>query len=136
MPEYSEAMSEISGYPKALSHAGTGGGGITPKVLNVTVSEDSNAVANIQTIEDNYYEIAYIGIGETKAVKYIAWPEGEGISTPIELQNGGTITLTGPEGVEYDSGYINVSDTVADGAAVTLKIENSLLPPDDDHPLG
>ena len=33
---YPETMSELTNYPKALSHAGTGGGDASVKTLNVT----------------------------------------------------------------------------------------------------
>ena len=122
---YPETMSEIANYPKALSHAESGGG-ITPKVLNVTVSADSNLSANIQTIEGNYYANTVIGIGETKAVKYIAWPEETDFAASIALNTlGETTIVTGPEGVEIANGKLVVGATVADGAAVTLKIEGS-----------
>ena len=123
---YPEAMSEIANYPKALSHAGSGGGA-NLKTLNLV----NNTARNIRfsyCVIDGYYNDIIVNAGETAAVQYVT-PSTEVIDYPIDyiigimgsLEN---VTVDTPAGVEYVTDYppagLYISNAAADGATVTF----------------
>lgn len=103
MADYSEALSEISGYPKALSHAGSGGGGdlSTAKVkINgdgriflAHISENISASFGAVTGNGNTYDVILAngkaaGTGDIETQVTV-------ISGAAELAGGRNIMITG-----------------------------------------
>ena len=131
MTDYSEAMSEISGYPKALSHAGSGGS-VNVKTINIKNDRSAYFFVTGYIDENNCYnsdESAAVQINqnETKSFKYIMPSENSvwamSASTNIYLE-------TTPDGIDVDGGEIAIYATAQNGLTITV-IDNG----GDDEPI-
>ncbi len=119
---YPETMSEISGYPKALSHAESGGGGdVSVKTLNVTNGSNERFSLRGALVGGKYGTIE-IATNSTVAVQYVEPIEDYMLSCDTLLQMSGTQ----PEGVTIASATIGcniyINSEVADGTAVTFTV--------------
>lgn len=123
MAEYSEALSELSGYPKALSHAGAGGGA-NLKTLNI-VNNTAESIYFYNCIVGGYWGDITVGSGETAAVQYVTPIADEGdapiafiISVEGTLTN---VTVNTPEGITYvEETSLDILNGAEDGATVTF----------------
>lgn len=123
---YPETLSELANYPKALSHAGTGGeggGNVSVKTLNVT-NGSNESVSLSGAIVNGKYGTIEIAANSTVAVQYIE-PDAEktyNLSCASQL----TISGTQPEGViiggTMSGSNVEIQSTAADGAAVTFTV--------------
>ena len=124
---YPETMSEIANYPKALSHAESGGGA-NLKTLNI-VNNTAINISFVGCIVDGYFSAKEVNAGETAALQYVT-PSAEGgedavsYALTIETTLGSNITVTTPDGVTYRSAFppagLYISNEAADGATVTF----------------
>lgn len=135
MVEYPEAMSQLSRYPKALSHAESGGGNVNLKTIVVTNAEDSVAALRIAGgIVDGVYDTVTIEAGETKTVTYVEQTDAyNNVSQPyykkMAMFASGSNELAA---VSADAGLsvadkevILIETTAADGAKITVKLSES-----------
>ena len=125
---YPETLSELTNYPKALSHAGAGGGA-NLKTLNI-VNNTAKNISFVGCIVDGYFSAKEVNAGETAALQYVT-PSADGgedaVAYPltIESQIGNNITVSTPDGVTYRSAFppagLYILNEAADGATVTFK---------------
>lgn len=121
MTDYSEALSEISGYPKELSHAGTGGS-VNVKTINIKNGRSEYFLVTGYIDENNCYnnnqdEAVQIEPDETKTFKYLMPSENSSwamiASTNIYLE-------TTPDGIDLDGDEIAILATAQDGLTITV----------------
>ena len=138
MAEYSEAMSEISGYPKALSHAGAGGGGFTLKsVLFENTTENEVIIHHCITAEGKYIDPANdyptlddfvkISAGETVTVYYAEPANNSTWSMYAEfVESEDYIALnTDAAGLTAGGTQLTITAEAPDGATVAIEVYNS-----------
>ena len=122
---YPETLSELTNYPKALSHAESGGGA-NLKTLNL-VNNTTRNIRFSQCVIDGYCADVIVSAGETAAVQYVT-PTAEVIDYPIDYVIGimgslENVTVDTPAGVEYVTEFpigLYISNEAADGATVTF----------------
>lgn len=114
---YPETLSELTNYPKALSHAGAGGGGdLSLKTVNIANESQLDLEVTVGgAIIDGKYGIITVSAGETVPIKYI---EPAQIMPAIEWN-----LLGGCSSADYNISSEDdaISDT-PDGTAFSISI--------------
>ena len=117
---YPEAMSELTNYPKALSHAESGGGGFTLK--SVTIQNGYTAsfqLCNYIRADGKWIESAPLAVNESVTV-YYPEPAGE-IPYGIEVRVSGSIQLNGEtDGFVWNDYAITADASAKDGASIEV----------------
>lgn len=118
---YPDTLSELANYPKALSHAESGGGNVELKTIYF---ENPNSIE--QTVQGAIVNGKYADVGlvaeATTAVQYIEPEEGD---RSWELFVTGTWEFSTdyelPEQVDYDGQSLYIDAGLPDGTTLHLK---------------
>lgn len=125
---YPETMSEIANYPKALSHAGTGGGVALKSILFSNTTGSEVRLFKCISAEGKYIdpvgesdEGVKVSAGETATVYYpelsadSEWRVNVGSLNAIVLQ-------TSADGIEIDATAAAITAEAPDGATVVIAL--------------
>lgn len=117
---YPEALSELTNYPKALSHAGSGGS-VNVKTINIKNGRSESFSITGYIDENNCYnndESAAVQINpnETKTFKYIMPSEN---SVWVLVPNTDIYLETTPDGIEAEGVEIDIYAAAQDGITIT-----------------
>lgn len=112
-------MSEISGYPKALSHAGSGGG-VSLKTLNIK-NDGTEALPVIGAIVNGKSTTVTIEPAATETVQYVEPATGQ--NTILLSPNMLAVTAQAA-GITISDGSIIISDAAEDGASIALRVSS------------
>lgn len=138
MLEYPETMSQLNGYPKALSHAGSGGGFTLKSVSFENTTENDVIMYQCITAEGKYINpsdddgFLKVPAGETVTVYYVE-PAPEStwqMYAEFEESEDYIALNTEAAGLTAESGQLNITAEAPDGATVAIKVYGS------DDPIG
>lgn len=123
---YPETMSELTNYPKALSHAGTGGGFALKSISFTNTTETEAGIYKCINAEGKYIqpasasgELVKVPAGETVTVYYAEpltgskWEMGAFSTAEISLR-------TNASGIAATGTALAITAEAPDGATVTI----------------